>query len=451
MTAVTSIWSGFSLRARIAVAFITLLPLYYASFQFRYHGSAPSFMTNLRPLKEIPQQVFVETALQHQVSDPFDIDPLRELCQNRKPRNDIIISCAPGTGGVGNIRSYMLHCTRFAMEAGASMLLPHFHRRSKSDLFELFGDVADFEHFFDREHFVTTMQSACPHMQILDSPEEDWSNANTEIPHWGLALNVSTQLHPSPWRREFDAWFEENFAQVPKPVLLTSGDPGRDRAVMDDGMGVYYTIGRVLEFRPDARRLAMLCVEALSRRFHLAIDPTRNIYPHSYMGAHLRLDSDAVKAGWPVDFEQQTDWYINQTLTHDLRTIYAAGGTDSDLARFAAKAKNFQIDVVSKHELLLGNELKELKNLLWDQRGLVDFEVLLRGSQYGGYARSSFSHNIAFRRRYNSFMKDGGGGGEGARDPFLESVENHYQDELSVVYGRFDAAWEDEGVRTMWP
>lgn len=95
---------------------------------------------------------------------------------------------------------------------------------------------------------------------------------------------------------------------------------------------------------------------------------------------------------------------------------------------------------MSKYDLLFDNDLRELENFLWDQRGLVDFEVLLRASQYGGYARSSFSHNIAFRRRFNSNVDN----------PWADP-ENHYHDEFSVVYGRFDANWEDEGVRTMWP
>ena len=34
--------------------------------------------------------------------------------------------------------------------------------------------------------------------------------------------------------------------------------------------------------------------------------------------------------------------------------------------------------------------------------------------------------------------------------PFSDP-DNIFQDELSVVYGRFKATWENEGRRTMWP
>lgn len=423
----------------IVAGILTLAILYTISYRYRStlnsHNLVPSFLHS-KP----SQHDFVARALEHEVSDPFNIAAISNLCRNRPPRDDVIVRCNPGTGGVGNIRSYMLHCTRFAMEVGASMLLPQFHRRSKSDLFELNGDLGDFEHFFDREHYVATVHAACPHMKVYENPEEEWTMANIEIPHWPLAINVSTLTNPSPWRLEFDSWFETSTAGMKRPVNIASGDPGRDRAVMDDGIDLYYSIGRILKFRPDARRLAALCMAEINRRFNLHMDPEQNLFENAYMGAHLRTSSDAVKAGWNPDFEQQTDWYINQTLRHGLSVIFAAGGNDLDLERFANKAIKSGIDLVTKYDLLSGNDRRELDNFLWDQRGLVDFEILLKASQYGGYARSSFSHNVAFRRHFVSKVKDQWA------DP-----DNHFADEISVVYGRFDAGWEDEGVRTMWP
>jgi len=48
--------------------------------------------------------------------------------------------------------------------------------------------------------------------------------------------------------------------------------------------------------------------------------------------------------------------------------LFAAGGNDLDLQRFATKAKKKGIDVVSKYDLLFDNDRRELDNLLWDQR-----------------------------------------------------------------------------------
>lgn len=289
-----------SVQLRVAVFLLALIPLYFVFPRYRPRGSSRFTPGFLRHDNEVPMPEFVRAALSHQVSDPFDLSSISKLCQNRAPRDDVIVSCNPGTGGVGNIRSYMLHCTRFAIEAGASMLLPRFIRRAKHDLFELYGEAGDFEHFFDRRFFIDTVQAACPHMRVYENIDAEWTSGNIEIPHWPHAINVSTSQTPSPWRTEFNKWFAESTGSLQKPVIISSGDPGRDRAVMDDGRDLYYAIGRVLQFRPDARRLAALCMAELSHRFQLAIEPKHNIYQNAYMGAHLRTSSDAVKAGWNV-------------------------------------------------------------------------------------------------------------------------------------------------------
>jgi hypothetical protein len=60
------------------------------------------------------------------------------------------------------------------------------------------------------------------------------------------------------------------------------------------------------------------------------------------------------------------------------------------------------MSVSTKEELLAEKgyerELKEMKALTWDQRGLIDYEVLLRSSLFGGTHESSFSWNVAMRR-----------------------------------------------------
>ena len=370
-----------SLKTRFSGAILTLILIDYIFF--RYHSSSDhGLVANFTNYRKDPSlQQFVSQALQHQVSDPFNISTLSNLCQNRRPRDDVIVVCKPGTGGVGNIRSYILHCTRFAIEAGASMHLPDFYRRSRSDLSELKAKLGDFEHFFDRAHFIDTIQKACPHMKVYQSMQAEWTWGNMEIPHWPLAINFSTPQEPSPWRQNFDKWFDNSTAELKKPFIVVSRDPGRNRAVMDDGEDLYYNIGRILQFRPDARRLAALCMGEMSRRFSLHLDPKQNLYTAAYLGAHLRTSSDAVKVGWNPDFEEQTDWYINPALAHNLSVIYTAGGNDADFEPFAVKAFKKDVYVVNKFDLLFDNDLQELHNFVWDQRGLVDFEFLLKASQ----------------------------------------------------------------------
>lgn len=435
--------SSASRRAGVCLSLLTLLPLYY--FASSSHQQVRKVFSLSR---ELPRDRFIDLALAHQVSDPWDASAIEAVCRKNKPNPDVVVQCAPGTGGVGNIRSYMLHCTRFAMEAGASIIVPRFHRRGRSNLFELNGELADFEHFFDKQHFKDSIQRLCPHILVHDDLDrqagawaENVSDTGLVIPEFDTAINIGSPASPSPWRIEFDEWLER-LRNHEAPVIVTSGDPGRGRAVLDDGMDFYYSFGRILDFRPDVRRLAAAALHEMSRRFALRLDPSENILASSYMGAHLRTSKDAVKAGWVVDFGEQTDWYLNQAIAANLSIIYAAGGNDDDLEKFVAKAEKVGVRCVTKYGLLSGNDLKELHNLVWDQKGLLDFEILLRGSQYGGFARSSFAHNVAFRRHKISKV---------AWDDAFGDPDDHFADELSRVYGRYDANWEDESVRTMWP
>jgi len=46
----------------------------------------------------------------------------------------------------------------------------------------------------------------------------------------------------------------------------------------------------------------------------------------------------------------------------------------------------------------MGADLDELNALSWDQQTLVDYEVLLKCSRFGGFTKSSYSWDIAIRR-----------------------------------------------------
>ncbi|GAB7355750.1 hypothetical protein MBLNU459_g6439t1 [Dothideomycetes sp. NU459] len=434
---------------RIATGIIVSLILFYFALHSIHQrashiGTIFSTQNSQALSGEDQENDFVTLALRSHVTNPYSKSAISSLCTTRQPRDDIAIRCAPGTGGIGNIRSYVLHCVRFAIETGATRLLvPRFHRRSSTDLFELNGELADFEHFFDRDHFRTTLQEACPHIQVMDSEDSGWTIPSPEvgIPEFRGAINESSLLGPSPWRAEFDAWVvQSTAATVAKPVVLTSYDPGRGRAVLDDGIDFYYNFGRVLELRPDVRRLAATAMREMARRFGLYIDPAQNIYRDAFFGAHLRTSDDAVKAGWNPDFDEQTDHYLAQATRANLKVVYAAGGNDRDLRRFAEKAARRGVNVVNKYDLLARNDLSELVNLSWDQRGLLDLEILMKASAFGGYTRSSFSHNVAFRRHFLSEIKD----------PF-SNPKDRFVDELSRLYGRYDSNWETETLHTMWP
>lgn len=181
--------------------------------------------------------------------------------------------------------------------------------------------------------------------------------------------------------------------------------------------------GKLLRFREDTRRLAATVLYALSQKHELGLFEGNNksIFPRKYYGAHLRTGPDATAAGW-TPYSIQSQNYISEATKYSLELMYVASGNTADLARLAAINSSI---IVETKESLLGepvspgsyeiarprkgfkSEWAALMALNWDQRMLVDYEVLLRASMFGGIWESSFAWNVAMRRH----VLTGGGGG----------------------------------------
>ena len=138
----------------------------------------------------------------------------------------------------------------------------------------------------------------------------------------------------------------------------------------------------------------------LGQRFALAPDAHDRLHRDAFVGAHLRTSADAEKAGWPNDapgsFNGQTDAHLALAATANLSVIYVATGNAATWR--ASRTRRGSSAVASKAALPTGADLDELNALSWDRQALVDYEVLLKRSRFGGFTKSSYSWNIAIRR-----------------------------------------------------
>lgn len=176
----------------------------------------------------------------------------------------------------------------------------------------------------------------------------------------------------------------------------------------------------MLRFREDVRRLAATVLYAMDKQFAMGFDPDLpGVRPGLFYGAHLRTAADAKAAGW-TPYARQAENYLTHARHKELSTIYLATGNQEDAKTFTETAANLSISVTTKEELLAGKrfqrELTEMNSLTWDQRGLIDYEVLLRSSVFGGTHESSFDWNVAMRRHVvvgnGRWARIGGDGGE---------------------------------------
>lgn len=104
---------------------------------------------------------------------------------------------------------------------------------------------------------------------------------------------------------------------------------------------------------------------------------------------HLRTEADVGEA-WGT-YTAQTTAHLEMCQKLNLNLIYVAGGNHEDVVQFTEEAKELGIAVISKLDFIYGEEDAPLDSegfysLSWDQKGVLDFEVLSRSSFFSGPA-----------------------------------------------------------------
>lgn len=279
------------------------------------------------------------------------------------------------------------------------------------------------------------MRFACPQMTVYKTIEHlkemvdrPLSNIQYIDPQQfaGDFVDISIIADPEKWRDTFDNWLNNTvpfalpewkaWIDINTPLLQfpQSYQPNVSRS-----------LGRVVQFPQETRRLAAIIYWELSRQFNFTVDPgATGIANNTYYGAHLRTAKDAKVAGF-TPFDLQVSFYLDRAQASNLSVIYASSDNPGDVSRFAKQAwSSHRINVTSKNDLLKLKDLEALKKLSWDQQALVDYDVLVKASQFGGIFDSTFSSMAAVRRHT------------------VSRVEDCYSEEMEE-----DVAWGDEFTR----
>ncbi|KUI65521.1 hypothetical protein VM1G_01215 [Cytospora mali] len=393
---------------------------------------------------------------------PFVAWPLARVCSETKNiwTPGLVFVCDNNSGGIGNIRNFILTCLRYAIEAGATgLVMPTIQTRNQEKLADLFrAPKLPFSYFFDEGHFRQSLVSACPQISIYDEV--------AKVPGLNVHDNQMGKIRPEQitpdhfgHRGGCDAkdlnrhvgLFGERFRQKtlsegpvsetnPKLVRMNWGVQW-DYPVYKDGPEFVAAYGGLLRFRGDILDLGRKTVEAMER---MAADSKAEVETENkvetrgsgFIGVHLRTENDAL-SNWP-SFEEQTTSYLARasSLNPPPRYAYLATGNTTEAAKFAMRALSQQsLHIVTKHELMsdFPELLSQLNSLSWDQQALVDFIVLLQAEYFLGVSPSSFSMNVALKRHLK---------GEGlyARPWKVGSSEG---DGRSWLSGKYEDYWED--------
>jgi hypothetical protein len=376
--------------------------------------------------------VFVEAVLGTEIDGPIDNSALKELCKRKIWTPGLIFSCEAPQGGVGNVRNVFLNCVRYAIEAGGeSALSPPTSARlvlitSKATAFVVSEIVSrgttletlhtninvPFTYLFDLEHFKASLSESCPQIHLIPHLNDLWDKPSTAKAIVLSPQDLTTHFeadtvlaHPANWTQSFKKYLNASHPtpfSASLPVLVSLHTPLLQFPLSYDDPSFVANFGKILRFREDIRRLAGTTLYAMNKKHGIGMDPDLvGVHPGLFYGAHLRTAADAKAAGWTPYINQSVN-YLSHANQHKLPVIYLTTGNEADAKRFTEDAASFNMSVSTKEELLaekgFERELKEMKALTWDQRGLIDYEVLLRSSLFGGTHESSFSWNVAMRR-----------------------------------------------------
>lgn len=412
---------------------------------------------------------------------PFIAWPLARVCaETTRWTPGLIFVCDNNSGGIGNIRNFILTCLRYAIEAGATgLILPTIQTRSEEKLADLFvGRKVAFSHFFDEMHLRESLEAACPRMVIYDDvngvpgvweAEENmaedtreegerlsaWKQKTPEMitpKHFGLRGGCDQRdlnRHTDLFGARFHAWLatrQEQQEHLPGAAPYSASHPKLirfswgvqwDWPVYRDGPEFTATFGGLLRLRPDVLALGKKMVALMKEEMG-------SVGQGGFLGVHLRTEDDAL-SNWP-SFDEQAGAYLARASMLDPppRLAYVATGNASEAARFDGLAAKQQLRVVTKRELLQKEEeeLGRLDKLSWDQQALVDFVVLLYADFFVGVSPSSFSMNVALKRHlrsegiYTRPWRVGGEEGDG-RSWLVGNYESYWEDWLFM----YDSLW----------
>ncbi|OLN96036.1 hypothetical protein CCHL11_03246 [Colletotrichum chlorophyti] len=425
----------FGRYAAAAGAFIFFLVW---AFRIRIEQVGPSLHVQVTP--------WMPTSSADDIFDfpPIESETIKAACSttewDTKSAMQVVFTCDHSVGGIGNIRNSILNCVRYAILAGGSLVMPRIVVRNDSD--------------------ITVIRTDEVYKAL--GPPRTWSLGlfpeslveEERIPGTGIE-------HPERWRGQLYDWLnniDTDTAPTGKPsegpFVVDLGRSYLTYPIYSDGESFATSFGDILKFRADTRELATATLVRMAQKFEFmiprpadGISPPSPILEHAFFGAHLRAEKDSQDNWNPIDpmwewseYSKQTAAYLEQATLSNLSLIYVASGNVTQVGTFASEAKPKGITVITKQDMLAedSSERDRLEDLAWDQQALVDFLIMLRASQFGGVAHSSFAWNIALKRHL--FVKSSGSHLDG---PQMLS------DELSQIYG--EPRKYPEYASCLWP
>lgn len=335
------------------------------------------------------------------------------------------------------------------------MIAPSIIKRDEQNLSQLKPNTgkgpvrgAPFDYLFDFNHLNRTLHSLCPQMKVYHSIDDLY-----DVPSVMNAQNINLRTFNIHIRNRTVISDTSELSQNAKTYVDTVSPPeNRTRPVRfhlavtnwafpvsDDGPVVERTFARLIRAREDARRLSAVALYNLHKRYGLELDTARGPMNRTVVGVHLKTE---ISSDWSIPkFDKQAQYLLAYIKASGASIVFlSTGAHEPDVSKFSAMARDLNATVVLKTDLLEGSDLEELNSLTYDQRSLVDHEIMLRVGLVAGSAQSAFDWDLALRRANLAGASD-------AAPQTNLSVGISWQDGRSTLFGAASEAYS----QTTWP
>lgn len=367
----------------------------------------------------------------------------------------------------------------------AQLILPRMYQRSPADISNLHGGQSSkglsLDYMFSKTHLVNSLQRYCPQLQVHDSLDALYDRPSLLKP-LSLALTHLTAdfatiddtlttivQHPEYLSGQFAVLMDRELPIEKRyyPVRADLANTLFAWPAFNETSGATFRedFGKLLRVRDDIRALAASALWTLANTHGVILSSPKAAVrvvsdgdatdEGGFVGVHLRTEEDAANFGWPP-YQDQVPYFLDflQNQTTPLpegrkRVVYLATGLtarDEDVKKFRARAAELDATVVVKRDLLDAEEISVLNGLTWDQRALLDYEILLHAGTFLGVVESSFSWGVALRRSlaYGTRETEGflakPGGVAFEAGVFERSVITMWEDRWSRLFGRSERA-----------
>lgn len=299
-------------------------------------------------------------------------------------------------GGLNNARNRLQTCLRLAIDTGSGVILPSATIRDEENLVKTDDKTVCPDFFWDIKYLQESLAEQCPPLKIRQCDDRTGISKVLEPP----PRQYLQAAHSNTTFRELVRYTMEQenmtFADVTpsSPAVISYGDTyiGWNYNAAMELATIRKALFKVLRFNQNLLTLSDQILKS------------DDLHQRDFIGVHLRGEND-----WPAvfgDARSQMEAYtaeiqrIKAAVSYDLKTVYVSCGDTTAIQTFRDMLVPLGFVVHDKWTILVGkNETaNKIESLSFDQKGILEYQVLVEARFWIGIITSSMSSLVAFAR-----------------------------------------------------